>query len=291
MKAAVFLIVILCVLALSAGLWGGHQYYILETDWKAKIADIQKLEHNVQELTEKLSAADALNNDMQILLRARSEETYTYTSQLQELASTVSMLDKLSKTDKELLQKYSSVYFLNENYVPTKLGLIDPQYLYRSEKPEEIHGDILPQLHKLMQDAMQENIDLRILSAFRSFGHQADLKSQYIVKYGAGTANTFSAEQGFSEHQLASTVDFTTSSLGGSLNDFDETQAFQWLKDNAHYYGFTLSYPKNNPYFVYEPWHWRYVGVELATKLKNENKNFYDLDQREINQFLVKIFE
>lgn len=282
--------VLLCA-TVGALLYGGYRFIALSNELMAKKNDVSRLEHSVQELTEKLSAAETLAGDLQIILRARSEESSLYNAQLQQLASTVSMLDKLSKTDKELLQKYSSVYFLNENYVPLKLATIPSEYLYRTERSEEIHGDIWPHLERLLADAAQENIDLKILSAYRSFGKQADLKAQYKVQYGSGTANTFSAEQGFSEHQLASTLDFTTSKLGANLSGFDKTAAYTWLQDNAHYYGFTLSYPKDNPYFVYEPWHWRYVGVELATKLFTEKKSFYDLDQREINQFLVKIFE
>ena len=49
-------------------------------------------------------------------------------------------------------------------------------------------------------------------------------------------------------------------------------------------YGFAISYPAGNAYYKFEPWHWRYVGVELAAKLHNEAKNFYDLDQRDINE-------
>jgi hypothetical protein len=51
-----------------------------------------------------------------------------------------------------------------------------------------------------------------------------------------------------------------------------------------------LSYPKNNSYYVYEPWHWRFVGVVLSSKLRQEGKNFYDLDQREIDNYLIDIF-
>ena len=59
-----------------------------------------------------------------------------------------------------------------------------------------------------------------------------------------------------------------------------------------HEFGFSMSYPRDNPLGVmYEPWHWRFIGVALATKLHNENKYFYDLDQREIDTYLSKIFD
>ena len=117
------------------------------------------------------------------------------------------------------------------------------------------------------------------------------MKSTYKFTYGSGTANAFSADQGYSEHQLGTTVDFTTEAIGGAFAGFDKTSAYTWLNENAYRYGFVLSYPKNNTYYVFEPWHWRFVGVALATRLHSENRNFYDLDQREIDQYLISLFD
>jgi LAS superfamily LD-carboxypeptidase LdcB len=71
---------------------------------------------------------------------------------------------------------------------------------------------------------------------------------------------------------------------------FEKSTAYAWLNNNAYQYGFILSYPKDNVYYQYEPWHWRFIGVELATKLHNENRKFSDMDQREIDTYLIKIF-
>ena len=72
---------------------------------------------------------------------------------------------------------------------------------------------------------------------------------------------------------------------------FEKTPAFTWLKENAHDYGFILSYPKGNLYYQYEPWHWRFVGEDLAEDLFEDGKEFYELDQREIDEYLVDIFD
>ncbi len=98
-------------------------------------------------------------------------------------------------------------------------------------------------------------------------------------------------DQGYSEHQLGTTVDFTTSDIGTSFSGFEQTQAYQWLLDNAYKYGFTLSYPQGNTYYQFEPWHWRFVGKDLAERLHEEGISFYDLSQREINQYLVFLFD
>ncbi|MFZ2522764.1 MAG: M15 family metallopeptidase, partial [Minisyncoccia bacterium] len=210
-------------------------------------------------------------------------------NQIQNLAGTVGVLEKLSQTDSELLKKYSKVYFLNENYNPEGLSSIDPIYLIQKEKTTQINSKVLPYLYKMLADATEQGVDLKILSAYRSFKEQGSLKSTYTVTYGTG-ANKFSADQGYSEHQLGTTLDFTNTKNGAVINGFDKTAEYKWLQDNAYKYGFVLSYPKENTYYVFEPWHWRYVGINLATRIHNDNTYFYALDQRNIDSYLIDLF-
>ncbi len=228
------------------------------------------------ELIEKLASEEAKNE--------------TFERQINKISGTVGRLDKLSKTDEELLQKYSKVYFLNENYIPAKLKLIDSNYLATGRQEQYFHADALPYLEDMLVAAKKDDINLTVVSAYRSFETQADLKGAYLQSYGSG-ANTFSADQGYSEHQLGTTLDFSTPDLGGSLSGFGDTEAYAWLKENAHKYGFTLSYPEGNTYYVYEPWHWRFVGEDLASDLNREEAHFYDWDQRKIDEYLIKIFD
>ncbi len=207
------------------------------------------------------------------------------------ITSTVGTLEKLSKTDPQLLQKYSKVYFLNENYVPERLDQVPQEYVYSNTRPERFLLQVEPHLLKMMDDAKKDGIDLFIVSAYRSFDEQKALKSAYSVTYGAGTANQFSADQGYSEHQLGTAVDFTTSGRNGALDGFDQTDAYRWLQKNAYKYGFELSYPQGNSYYVFEPWHWRFVGVQLTKDLHDEKKNFYDLEQRDIDEYLIDFFD
>ena len=215
----------------------------------------------------------------------------SFQGQIQNISSTVGNLEKLSQTDEELLRKYSKIYFLNENYVPAKLVDIPEEYRYKASTNYLIHSDVWPYLEKLLKAARKEDVDLLAASAFRSFDTQASLKSGYKVTYGAGTANQFSADQGYSEHQLGTSLDFTTSKVGGNFSDFKDDPAYDWLLSNAYKYGFVLSYPKDNTYYKFEPWHWRFVGVSLADFLHKENKYFYDLDQRQIDPYLIKLFD
>jgi LAS superfamily LD-carboxypeptidase LdcB len=72
---------------------------------------------------------------------------------------------------------------------------------------------------------------------------------------------------------------------------FENTDAYKWLQENGYRYGFILSYPKGNSYYVYEPWHWRFVSEDLARRLHRKNENFYDWDQRDIDQYLLNFFD
>jgi len=223
-----------------------------------------------------------------VLLDEKSKREQ-FENKLDDIDDTVDDLDKLSKTDEELLMKYSKVYFLNEHYVPVELTTIDNEFIFNKTNTYKIHANVAPFLKDLLEDARDDDLSIAVVSAFRDFGTQSILKSNYKVNYGAGTANQFSADQGYSEHQLGTTLDFGT--IKNGISGFDTTEEYKWLVDNAHTYGFTLSYPKNNSYYVYEPWHWRFVGKALAKKIDSADTYFYNLDQREINEYLIKIFD
>ena len=226
---------------------------------------------------------------LQQQLAQQEAEVGNFRVQLSSLAENVNTIVKLRNLDEELLKKYSKVYFLNENYVPKTVLQIDPQYVTNS-KEQYIHANVLPFLYALLEDAKKNGIDLKVRWGLRSFWEQYKLKTDDVMIYGSG-ANKFTADQGYSEHQLGTTVDFITSEFNGNSSSFYKTKAYPWLLDNAYKYGFVLSYPENNKYYVFEPWHWRFVGIKLAAKLHDENKYFYDLDQRDIDQYLIYIFD
>ena len=232
------------------------------------------------DLAENLSTEQKKNDELQ----------YSIQQQINQIYGTVGTLEKLSKTDAELLAKYSKVYFLNENYAPPSLSAIDVAYSSDPKKSQLINSSVSPFLQRMLQTATQDKIELKIVSAFRSFAEQSAVKSSYKITYGSG-ANKFSADQGYSEHQLGTTVDLTTTGVTDLSLKLETTPAYKWLNDNAYKYGFVLSYPKNNSYYIFEPWHWRFVGVALATDLHNNKQYFYEMPQRDINNYLVKIFD
>jgi LAS superfamily LD-carboxypeptidase LdcB len=260
---------------------------------------MESLETNLASTTSQLqmgieetqsSLTGALDQEKQNVA-AIKQQVGNFQQEVGEISGTVGTLEKLSKTDPELLQKYSKVFFLNEHYTPPRVVEIPDVYEYSEDKFSKIHERVWPYLQLMLDSAKGDNLEIYVFSAFRPFSEQQALKKQYTVIYGAGTANQFSADQGYSEHQLGTTVDLITIGLSGQLDGFDNTDAYQWLLKNAYKYGFTLSYPADNGFYVFEPWHWRFIGVKLATDLQNTGKHFYDLDQRKIDEYLVNIFE
>ncbi len=244
----------------------------------------------INQLTTDLSILEEDYTELKDDYRDEKKKNDTFQDQIDQILGTVGNLDKLSKTDEELLQKYSKVYFLNENYIPSKLRKIDNDKVLAGREEQYFHGDALPFLNKMIERAKRAGIDLKVVSAYRSFDTQTELKNGYVQTYGTG-ANTFSADQGYSEHQLGTTVDLTDPETAGTFVSFENTDAYQWLQRNAYRYGFVLSYPKNNEFYVFEPWHWRFVGTELAEYLHDEKLNFYDLDQRTLDKYLLNIFD
>ena len=268
--------------------YGEYRRYTLNNQLTLDNTNLQSKITAIQNILAQIQIQNAsINNSVQTVQNTGQ----FFTEQAGQISSVENTLYKLSKVDPQLLQKYSKVYFLNENYVPTSLSYIDSAFLYDKNSKLQIQAQTAPFFENLLVAAKQAQLSLEVISAYRSFGTQSILKSSYKVTYGAGTANAFSADQGYSEHQLGTAVDFTTPSVGSTFDGFDQTPEYQWLTNNAYKYGFILSYPKNNPYYEYEPWHWRFVGVDLATRLHNEGKNFYDLDQNTINDYLSAMFD
>lgn len=255
-----------------------------------KNAELVQAQETITELEDVLSDVEEELEELEDDYRDEKNKNEDFEDQIRAISKTVGTLDKLSKTDEELLQKYSKVYFLNENYIPSDVDKIASKYILPGKDAAFFHGDALPFLEDMIDDAEDDDIDLKVVSAYRSFDHQEALKGQYTTIYGSG-ANAFSADQGYSEHQLGTTVDLTDPATAGTYTSFAQTEAYRWLLKNAHRYGFTLSYPEGNNFYIFEPWHWRFVGVELATDLYDDKAHFYDWEQRKIDEYLISIFD
>lgn len=128
-------------------------------------------------------------------------------------------------------------------------------------------AETLSAFNTMAAAAKKDGLNIYISSGFRSYSRQKAIYKNYVNRDGVAKADTYSARAGYSEHQsgLAFDVNIISSAFAG-------TPEAIWLADNCYRYGFILRYPQgktNETGYIYEPWHFRYVGVELAEKLYN----------------------
>jgi zinc D-Ala-D-Ala carboxypeptidase len=279
--------VILAILLIYLGI----THFALSAAHEKQAVKVIELEGIIASTTIALNTMQEENTKLLSVLTDEQARAANLEEEVEDAKEELEELEELAKLDPELLKKYSKVYFLNEHYTPRRLRDIDTAFWLNPAKPQKILYDIAGDLRRLLREAKEDGIDLRVASAYRSFDEQRSVKNGYSVIYGAGTANQFSAEQGYSEHQLGTAVDFATPQHPNLTISFENTPAFKWLVENAHEFGFVLSYPRGNAYYQYEPWHWRFVGRDLAEDLHDDGKYFYDLDQRTIDEYLGRIFD
>lgn len=120
--------------------------------------------------------------------------------------------------------------------------------------------------------AKSGNGTLCLNSGYRSYTTQTNTYANALRLYGKKTAETLAAHPGHSEHQTGLAADVSTTALGCRIGSFGSSKASAWVAKNAHTYGFIVRYPnklQNITGYQYEPWHLRFVGVELATQMKN----------------------
>ncbi len=160
-------------------------------------------------------------------------------------------------------------YILPEDYVP------DLDYAVTGDtSSKKLDSRVAPHYNEMYLAAKEDGITLTTVSGYRSWDLQKSNFERKINKYldmgyskveATQEAATIILPPGTSEHNAGLAMDIC--SLEQS---FENTEEFEWLMENAEDYGFILRYPKDKQdktEIIYEPWHWRYVGVENAKKI------------------------
>lgn len=168
-------------------------------------------------------------------------------------------------------------YALNEDYEPSDLVL--PNVLstdYNQNQNIYLRKEAAIHLEQLFYAAQNEaGLTLLARSGYRSYQTQISLYDRYVSQNGTEKADTFSARAGHSEHQTGLAMDVTADSVNRQLvTDFGITPEGIWLKENAHRFGYIIRYlegREDETGYQYEPWHIRYVGVEAATEIYENN--------------------
>jgi len=133
-----------------------------------------------------------------------------------------------------------------------------------------LRGEAAERLRDLVSAAATDGEELIVASAHRSYEDQETLYGRLKGAYGADS-DLMSARPGYSQHQLGTALDFTNAKANYQVwEPFGYTTAAQWLSSHAHEYGFVLAYPsgqETDTGYEWEPWHYRYVGVENAERI------------------------
>jgi len=171
------------------------------------------------------------------------------------------------------IAKVNKEYKLIDDYAPTDLKNLNQDYLLYTNTGSIFLRQEAADYLKAMLQTMQKDVNKNVViaSGYRSYSEQFKLYANWVRQLGQDEADKVSARPGFSEHQLGTVVDFIDQETGLVLtNDFDNSVAGLWLKNNAQNYGYVQSYPagkQNATGYSHEAWHYRYVGIDNAKKV------------------------
>lgn len=175
---------------------------------------------------------------------------------------------------RELLVLVDKKNSLSENDDPADLVSLNDYPLAVSRSDLKLRARVMPAVLSLDRAARKAGLKLVYSSSFRSFRYQSTVYSRYVREDGQAAADRYSARPGHSQHQLGTVIDF------GSITEaFGRTPEGLWLSEHAGEFGFSLSYPDGWEAvtgYMYEPWHYRYLGVEACSVQK---KYFGDIQQ------------
>lgn len=173
------------------------------------------------------------------------------------------------KNPNDLLVLVNKNNKLEKTYIPNDLELLSLEF---SNSNKYLRKEAKLAFEELSRNAKKEGMTIIAVSTYRDYDYQEKLYNSYVNGKGEEYADKCSARAGHSEHQTGLAVD-----VMGSNNDYDEFESskeFKWMINNAHKYGFILRYPKGSWHitgFKYEPWHYRYVGINVAKYIYDNN--------------------
>jgi len=169
-------------------------------------------------------------------------------------------------SDLVLVNKYNK---LPNNYQENNLITLKEPYSYNNQK---VKKTIYDNLIKMINDASKSNIKLFVISGYRTEDYQDKLFTNSLKRNGIEHALKYSAKKGHSEHQTGLAID-----INSTESEFKNTKEYLWLKNNSYKYGFIERYKENKEFitgYAYEPWHYRYVGIEVSSYINKKNITF-----------------
>lgn len=163
-------------------------------------------------------------------------------------------------------------YLLSKDYIPADLMVPDIPFSFTGTYEKSyMRKQPAKSLEKLFEKAAKKGVQLKGVSAYRSYDRQKQIYNNNVRNRGTTKTDKVSAVPGSSEHQTGLSIDVSCNSVNCELEkSFGKTPEGTWLRKNCHKYGFIIRYPQNKSKitgYSYEPWHIRYVGKNLAKYL------------------------
>ena len=177
-------------------------------------------------------------------------------------------IEVTTKDSTMLVNKY---YKLDKTYIPT-LTTLDRAYAVNDK--QQVTPETKEAFQEMCDDAKKDNIYIYSGSAYRSYSYQNTLFNNRAKMEGLDYANKTAAKAGYSEHQTGLSMDLMNKNYDYISAEDEE---YEWLINNSYKYGFILRFPKdmdNITGYTYEPWHFRYINIEIATYLKENNLTY-----------------
>src|SRR5699024_10000355 len=176
----------------------------------------------------------------------------------------------------DILVLVNKEHALPSDYIPNDLVVPNIRFPFTEDVPKKqlrkVAADALENLFKASDEA---GLELFAQSGYRYYDRQETIFNNNIARHGEDYENTYNARPDESEDQTGIVIDVTNQAVNFELTtEFGETKEGQWLKDNAHLFGFIIRYPEDKieiTKYQYEPWHIRYVGEALASELHENN--------------------
>jgi D-alanyl-D-alanine carboxypeptidase len=162
-----------------------------------------------------------------------------------------------------------------KSYVPSDLTVPKIPLRVPGNETMQVRAETATALEALVAAAKKDGLSLMLSSGYRSYTYQVGLYGGYVQSMGQASADKQSARPGYSEHQSGFAADLEPISKTCELDQcFGKTPEGLWLAANAYQYGFIIRYPSDKTAvtgYEYEPWHVRYIGVNLATEMHRTN--------------------
>lgn len=180
--------------------------------------------------------------------------------------------------DETIIVLVNKEYSLGDNYVPDDLVTVDVPTILDNPEVNQLRLVAADALKALFDEAEATGFYLHARSGYRSYQTQTQLFQSYTERNGEEAANRYSAKPGHSEHQTGLVMDVTSESVNYQLDEsFGKTDEGIWISEHAHEFGFIVRYPENGEAitgYVYEPWHLRYLGVDMASAVYNSGLTY-----------------